>query len=279
MEKTIALLKIILLLLAIAILSCILVLFIKKDYNVFEKFNFGISKATLIYDKIIEEEFNKIDISTESLDIEFVKANDNIVNVKVYDEEDSSVYVGVTDNTLKVVSKNKTKVHFGIATMNKKVVISLPENIYDLVITSTSGDITSEIEFNNVSIKSTSGDIKLDKVKDADLSVTSGDIFVKEVNNLIINSTSGDVDINKINNHIELKTQSGDVKINDLSLTEDSKIKVTSGDIKVLKSSSDIYFNASSKTGDIRINNNNRYGAAELTINTVTGDITVKSGE
>ena len=74
MEKSMTILKIILLSLLIVFLIGIILIFMNKN------FKFG-SNATLIYDKNIEEKFNKIDIYNKSLDIKFIKGNDKYVNV------------------------------------------------------------------------------------------------------------------------------------------------------------------------------------------------------
>lgn len=271
MRKTVNILKIIFLVILIAILTGVLVLFTNKDFD----FNFG-ATASLIYDKNIEKDFNKIDIYSESLDIKLVKSNDNNVNVKVYDNKDNNVSVNVEDNTLKIFSENKIKCFFCFM-KKREVVVSLPDEVYDLIIESKSGDITSNIDFNNVTIKSTSGDIKFNNINESKITATSGNILIDKVNNITIKSTSGDVDINAINKYLNIETKSGDINIKNLSLTENSKISVTSGDVTIFKSSEDIYYNATATSGDVKIKNNNRFANIELTINAKSGDIVVKN--
>lgn len=273
MERVIATLKIVLLLILIAILSSVLVLFINKDLNF--DFNFG-TRAELIYDKNIEEEFDKINIRSDSLDIKFIKSSDNIVNVKVYDRKENEIKVNVEDNTLNIASDNNSICIFCFM-KKREAVISLPDNIYDLIIKTGSGDITSNTEFNSVNIESTSGDIEFNNVKDLRIKVTSGDILVNEVDNLSVESTSGDVEINKINKYLNIETISGDIDIKDLSLAENSRIRVTSGDVTIFKSSENIYYNAKTTSGNVRINNNDRFANIELTINTISGDVMVKN--
>ena len=252
MEKTITVLRIILLLILIAILSCVLALFINKD------FSFGFtSKAELVYDKNIEENIDNINIYSDSLNYKIIKSERNIANVKVYDDEENKVTVKVEDNSLKITSDNR-KVCFFCSFKKREVIISLPEKEYDLYMETKSGDIKSSLDLNNVTIKSTSGDIKLDNTNDVNIKVTSGDINISRVDNLIIDSTSGDINIS------------------DLTLEEDSKIKVTSGDININQSSNNIYFNAKTTSGSVRINNNDRFANIELMINTISGDIRFK---
>lgn len=270
MEKTITVLRIILLLILIAILSCVLALFVNKDLS----FGFT-SKAELVYDKNIEENIDNINIYSDSLNYKIIKSERNIANVKVYDDEENKVTVKVEDNSLKITSDNR-KVCFFCSFKKREVIISLPEKEYDLYMETKSGDIKSSLDLNNVTIKSTSGDIKLDNTNDVNIKVTSGDINISRVDNLIIDSTSGDININKINKYVDINTTSGDINISDLTLEEDSKIKVTSGDININQSSNNIYFNAKTTSGSVRINNNDRFANIELMINTISGDIRVK---
>lgn len=271
MEKTLTAVKITLFGLLIAVLVVVLVISINKD------FDFGFkSNSKLVYDENIEEEFNKIDFYSESMDIEFVKSKDEKVNVKVYDSKENTTTANVENDTLKIVSDKKEKCFFCIVE-NRKTVIALPENIYDLAIESKSGDILSNINFNKVSIDSKSGDIKLNNIKEGNLKVASGDIDLEEVDDIEIVSSSGDVNINKINKHLDIDTKSGDIFIKDLTLTNNSNIKVASGDVTIYNASEDIYFNTKVASGDVSIDNNNRYAKNELTINTKSGDIIVKN--
>lgn len=272
MEKTLTILRICLLSILIIILSWILYLFINKDFNINLK-----TQASLIYDNNIKEEFDKIDIYTESMDFKFVKSNDDTTNIKIYDSKDNIVNVKVENNILKIES-NKNNRCFLCTVDDRETIITLPEKEYELVVNTKSGDIKSaDINFNKADIITKSGDVGINKIKEANINVTSGDIIITEVDNLTIESTSGDVKINKINNQLDIKTTSGDISINDLSLTKDSKIKVTSGDIKIYSKSSDIYYNAKATSGDILITNNNRHANTELTISTTSGDITVNN--
>lgn len=273
MEKTLTALKITLLVLLIAVLVGVLVISINKDFSFASKFE---SKSKLVYDENIEEEFSKIDFYSESMDIEFVKSKDDKVNVKVYDSKENTTTVNVENDTLKIDSDKKEKCFFCIVG-NRKTVIALPEKIYDLAIESKSGDILSNINFNKVSIDSKSGDIKLNSIKEGNLKVLSGDIDIEEVDDIEIVSASGDVEINKINKHLDIDTKSGDIFIKDLTLTNNSNIKVASGDVTIYNASEDIYFNTKAVSGDVSINNNNRRANNELTIDTKSGDITVRN--
>ena len=238
------------------------------------KINFNFFKTELVYNENIKEEFNKINISTDSIDIKLVKSKDDIANVKVYDRKDDYVSVRVEDGTLIIENRNDIK-NWLFSFGKKEILISLPEKEYDIVSKSTSGDFVSSINLNNADISATSGDIILQNVNNLKIKLTSGDIETKEVNNMTSISTSGDVEISKINNSINVETTSGDIDIDSISITKNSNIRATSGDITINKSSSNIYYDANVTSGNIKIDDNNRHADYELKINTKSGDIRV----
>ena len=83
----------------------------------------------------------------------------------------------------------------------RQAIISLPENTYDLVLETTSGDIYSEININKADLNTRSGDIELNNIKNANIKVTSGDIKINEVDDLNIKTTIGHL----IGNNMEIK--------------------------------------------------------------------------
>ena len=268
-NKIIKILLIILLTILVVGLIAVFVLLLNN------KIDLNISQSKLIYDEIITESFNNIQVSTKSLDIKLIKSNNLKANVKVYDRKDNELSVKVEDNTLKIENERHTSWCF-LCFDESKVVISLPEKEYDLVVNATSGDIESQVDLNNATIVTTSGDIDFTKVNELVLTVTSGDIEINEVNSITVTSTSGDVEIGKINNSLNIETTSGDIDIDNLTIMKDSNIKVKSGDVTINKTADNIYYNATATSGDVKITNNNRHADYELKIDTKSGDIKVK---
>ena len=268
-NKIIKILLIILLTILVVGLIAVFVLLLNN------KIDLNISQSKLIYDEIITESFNNIQVSTKSLDIKLIKSNNLKANVKVYDRKDNELSVKVEDNTLKIENERHTSWCF-LCFGESKVVISLPEKEYDLVVNATSGDIESQVDLNNATIVTTSGDIDFTKVNELVLTVTSGDIEINEVNSITVTSTSGDVEIGKINNSLNIETTSGDIDIDNLTIMKDSNIKVKSGDVTINKRSDNIYCNATAISGDVKITNNNRHADYELKIDTKSGDINVR---
>ena len=275
MNNTINILKIIILSLVVAILMGVLVIFV-KDGRKF-KFDFKTKPAKLVYDEVINDEFNKIDIDATSIDIKFKKSTDEKTNVKVYDIDDKDLSVNVNNNTLTIENKKKYNCFIFCVSKKREIVVTLPEKEYDLAINSKSSDIISDINFNNVDIKVTSGDIEIKDANSAKLDVTSGDVKVEKVNSIDLESRSGDITLNTINEYLKIKTTSGDIKIKNLNIIKDSEIKVTSGDVEIDNVLSSVYFDTKVTSGDVKVGNNDRHANCELKIKTTSGDIRVNN--
>ena len=275
MNNTINILKITILSLIVVILMGVLVIFIKDGKSF--KFNFKQEKSKLIYDNVITEEFNKIDIDASSIDIKLEKSTDDKVNVKVYDTDNDNLTVNVDNGTLKIVNKKDRSCFIFCFIRKREIIISLPEKEYDLVVNSKSSDIDSFVNLNDVNLKVTSGDINLMNVGNAKINVTSGDVKIDNIISVDLETRSGDITLNTVSSYLKIKTTSGDVKINNLNIIKDSEIKVTSGDVKIDNVLSSVYFNTKVTSGDVKINNNDRHADCELNIKTTSGDIKVNN--
>ena len=61
-----------------------------------------------------------------------------------------------------------------------------------------------------------------------------------------------------------------------MTITNDSKIEVISGDVVINKSSDNFYCDAKATSGDVKIKDNNRRAEYELKIRAKSGDIIVR---
>lgn len=241
----------------LSIVCIALVLFMVTLIN--NGFKFENIKPKLIFEETYEiTDINKIDVFVKSSDINIFESEDDKIKVEIHGSNKDRVIVDNKDGSLSIDVKRKKKVCIGICYGNKINIYVPKEYEGAFNIESTSGDISSKLQsYNDYKIKVTSGDIKLNNVK-----------------NLSGKSTSGDVEINNISESINFVSTSGDYDINYFEVNKDSSIKVTSGDVEIdtLKNA---YVNASVKSGDIDIKKNDRYAEYELKIKTTSGDIEV----
>lgn len=270
------------------ILACVLVviiislttfLILALKYPNMKIFKFGYNgKSELIK----TEEFNlyeieKITAESKSSDIRVMPANDNdVITVKIYGDKDANPTVKVDNKELQI-DYDYSIICFGFCSMNNSIIeIYIPTNYdKDLNLSSISGDIkVTNISSENCSIKTTSGDILTEKLKNANVSTVSGDVKIGSVNNIDVKTTSGDIEINRVDNNIEAESVSGEIDINNLTINNNSTIKTTSGDVDI-DYCNDVYIDATTKSGDINIDKNNRYSSITLKITTISGDVDV----
>lgn len=246
--------KITFLSLIILALITFMILFMNGD------FKFKSYKSTLIYDEIYEiNNINKVSVNVKSSDINFYKSDTDKAIIKVYGRKKDKVTVSEKDSAL-YIEKEKTERCVGFCFGEVKIDIYLP-NSYEgkIDVKATSGDITSRLNtFNDYTFK-----------------VTSGDVEIEKASSIVGKTTSGDLELGNVTSYIDFVATSGDVEIDNLTITKNSSIEVTSGDIEI-DNIGDMYISTSVKSGDVKINNNNRHAEYELSIKTTSGDINVK---
>lgn len=218
------------------------------------------SDAKIIYnEKYDMSSINDLKISAMSSDITFVESNDNYIGVKVYGNKKENLDVNQNNNSLSI-NYERHNICIGFCFDNTSITISIPKSYNG-----------------NIKINNKSGDIELIDLENATMNLesVSGSISVGKVLNLSTNTVSGDIDINGVGNNIKASTTSGDIKIRDLKILNNSSLYSVSGDIEVAKTN-DIYVETNTVSGDVNIRNNNRLAKTELKIETVSGDIDVE---
>ncbi len=284
--------KIIILSFLVLVLIAIMTVLIEyKDKYYFNIFDY---KTELIYEKDFNNsDINSFDISSDLSDVVIKKSNEEAIAVKVYGDKEDEVTTNVKDNNLYIVNDNSTTICLFFCMMNSRIEIMVPNSEYNnLKVKIASGDIDVEdIIFNNITASSKSGDIKLNKATKVDIDLVSGDINFKEIDNGKITTVSGDItgnnvneitakvvsgdiEISNISKSCQISTTSGSILISNLNISSNSTLKTISGDIRVSKAN-DIYFDASTVSGDIYIEKNNRFSEIEVKISTTSGDVII----
>ena len=253
-------------------------------------------KTELVYENVFTEEISNLDIITTNNDVKIEEKDIENIEVKIYDRKDAKPTASVKDNTLYIENKDEVRIGFSFGINgNSRIEITVPKGTtYNLKIEGTSSDVDSLINLENVNIETKSGDINIKDSINTTINTTSGDVIVGNTDKLEITTTSGDIKtgsvkksiyakatsgdflLGDINGKLTLNTTSGDIKINKVNLTNNSTIKVTSGDV-VIGETNDIYVDAHVVSGDVKVNTNNRKSDYELKINTTSGDIIVNN--
>lgn len=146
-------------------------------------------------------------------------------------------------------------------------------NITEANLKTTSGNLIAENIIKG-NLQTTSGKIEVESLKEGETKSTSGKIEIGETNNIIAQNTSGGIVINKVNGSCDLASKSGSIKIEELIISDNSSIKTTSGNVKVI-SGENMYIETSTNSGSVKINGNDRKAEVELKIQTTSGSIKI----
>ena len=233
-------------------------------------------KSELVIDEIYDTDFEKISILSNAMDINIKVSDNNKTRLVIYGEK-KSTKIDTEDDELTIKMKNKPKTNlFCINCQQDKVLLYLPKTFAnEIIFESVAGDINIEsLPYANVEIKASAGDIDIKELSSLNLKASAGDIDIGKVNSLIIEALAGDISIGEIDEYLSFSGKSGAVNISKLYITNDSKIDMDYGEIKI-KETSDVFVDASVKAGEIKINNNDRFAKTELKIRLKAGEIKV----
>lgn len=234
-------------------------------YAITGNFKFKSLKNITIKDakiKTIDKEYsdiiNNIDIISDAGKINVVHSNNENIRVVVYSEKQKATSE-VNENTLKIKVKNDDCNFFCFNSKTSKIILYVPEDYSgNFKIENDYGDITiGEFENSNVTVNDDYGDIK-----------------IKSVNTLTAKTDYGDIKVNYISKTFDLKTDCGDINIEEANIIEKSYINNDYGDIKIEKINN-VYIDAKTDLGDVKVNNNNRMSNVILKIRNDCGDIKV----
>ena len=220
--------------------------------------------SQVIFDNAYEvSQVEHLEILSTAGDIDFKESTDEKVRVVVYGEEEQELKVDLNGNRLKVdysQYKNK-KIFWGFHFYINDIVIYLPKDYgHEINIQAKYGDIAiSNLESATIQIEEDCGDVSLGKVK-----------------NVFVSNHYGDIQIDEVKNQLSIQSDCGDVEINTVAILENSSVKNNLGDIKIGQTN-EIYIEARTSLGDIKVNRNNRHSEVMLKIENECGDIKVEN--
>ena len=208
------------------------------------------------------ELINNIEIlvSAGKLKIE-ENTDDQKVKVLVYGEQNRQIDVSVDNGKLKIDNTKSKRVVFSFNNHIDEITVYLPRNYNK-----------------EINVKSDYGNVDMIDLENATINIeeSCGDINLGKVKNLQIDSDYGSIDVDTVLNKLDIEIDCGDLKIKNIELKENSKIKNDLGDVKI-GNTNDIYIDANVDLGEYKINKNNRYAESTLKIDVNCGDIKVEN--
>ena len=195
--------------------------------------------STAVYEKktkVINTEFDEIDIQDMSDSVELKPSDDGKCKIIYYDSNKIIHNIDISEGILKIKAeyRNWTSYIFNI-NIGRDMIIYLPEKEYEkLYISTVGGNINMEkFAFEDTELHTVSGNISAYGSGEVKISTTSGavDITGKTDNGAEISSVSGDIRLNKfISESLTIGTASGDVYL-DMSDADKINISTVSGDV------------------------------------------------
>ena len=236
----------------------------------------------------VKEEFSRISINTDTADIKILPSSDNSCRVVCLEKEKEQHLVSVADGEL-IINLNNTRAwydYISIVNVSPVITVYLPAGEYGkLCIKESTGDveISKDLAFENIEIKTTTGDVDCGAATRGELSITAGtgDIFIQNI-------SAEKINISVISGRVEAFDVSctGDLRINvNTGKTKLTRLKVgslhsngTTGDIALTSVIVAGKIDICRDTGDVKFEHSD---ASDIYVRTDTGDVggTLLSGK
>ena len=236
-------------------------LFYKNDFSFKKTFGIGVSEK-LIEEKEIET-FKELNIEFNSSDVDIKPSEDEKIKIALYSDREGNheITLNEEDGTVKVVL-NEKKLGFWKRLFNHKVsriLVYLPKDYEGIInIDGNVGDINIDsYQYGILKAKLNVGDIYVDGIKDASVDLDVGSVKVK-------NAYS----------HFDIKVNTGNVHMKEVTVLVDSKIDVDVGNVKV-EETNDIKVETKVDAGKANVNVNNTEAEIKLNIKVNVGNINV----
>lgn len=278
----------------LSIVVLLLIGFMIYALNGRHPFNFKRVSENKIHDETYTYQFKKIDITSDAADVEVKLSDSNEFRLVIYGKEDL-LKVATSSRELKVNIKSEKCFGFCFNTTMFKTILYVPKNyggeikienkygdvkIEDLknaniILDVSYGDIDMQ-DVRKADIDNSYGDIKIGNVEDATVKAACGDIDIRTIQTGKIKNNLGDIKIGRVEKSIEIDEDCGNVEIDSLNIENDSHISNSLGDVR-LGTTNEIYIDAKTSLGDVKIANNYRQSMVTLKIENSAGDIIVKN--
>ena len=222
--------------------------------------------STVKYEKNtyeVDKQFNNITINTDTDDIVFVRSEDNKCKVECNEPENAKHYVEVKDGELSIgfmFNERNWYEYIGISFGTSKITVYLPEGEYNnLTIKESTGDILipKDFEFSNIDIFCSTGNVENYasakgniKIKASTGSITLSDISCD--GDIIVNVTTGKTNLNNIKcKNLFSDGDTGNLYLNNVVAKDKFDFERSTGDVRFVScDANDI--NVETDTGSVK---------------------------
>lgn len=250
-----------LILISVIIFCLVMFLVIYLNKGMDGMINIGKVSENIVLEKNFELlEIENIEVIQDYGDVTFKENEDNSIKVEIYGRNEKDAKAELNNNKLKIENTNRRNfalINFGVR--KSEIIVYIPKDY--------AGDINIKVDCGNATLEDT---------ENANLKVecNAGNVKIKKAKNANIKCNLGDVKAEEILNKCNIEADAGNVKIEKLTLSEDSKIKVDLGDVTI-DEINEVYIEADTDLGKTNINQNHRNSETTLKINVDCGNISV----
>lgn len=255
---------IILLSIIIFFLVIFLVTYLRGGINFRNGFiNFGSKSTNVIFDEQFGlENVKNIEIKQDAGDIIFKETTGEYIKVVLYGENEGDAQVHLNNENLNIEYTHKRSFAlFNFGGIKNDIIIYIPSNYA-----------------NAIKINNNYGKCEMPDLKNATVNIDCdcGDVKIGTVGNATIKCDYGNIEAKEIFNKCDIKADCGNIKIDTISIKENSTIKADLGNVDINKTN-DIYIDADVDLGNANISKNNRNAEITLKINCDCGNITINN--
>ncbi len=248
----------------------------------------------------ITEDFNNIDIDIIEADLELLPSPDGTCYYKAETYDNMFCTAKVENGTLKIGQDDNRKwyQHIGIYWEKTSLALYLPKDAYEqLTFNGSTSDlrVTSGFQFQNVTVVNSTGDIRLvgltaktisattrtgnvdisqTKCDNISVSTSTGDCQLETLNvaeKLLATSSTGEKFLNKVDcGNLNITATTGDTSLSNVKVSADAQMESSTGDWELYNVMVSGDAKLESSAGDWEFD---RFDAANITINTDTGDV------
>lgn len=262
-NKALIIATIILLTIVIFFLIMFLVVTLKSGTN-FNGMIFGMKSKTTnkVYDNEFKlEDVKNINIKQDAGDITIRETSNDDIKVELYGNEENDVQVDINEGHLKIdfTHKRIKFIYFG-GTKND-IIIYIPSSY-----------------LGTIKIENDLGNCEIEDLENAtiDIECDAGNVELGKIKNATVKCDLGEIDIQEVLNKCDVKSDCGNIEINQISIKENSTISSNLGNINI-NNTNDIYIDPDVDLGKVKINNSNRNSDITLKISSDCGNITINN--
>lgn len=223
-------------------------------------FGIGSKSTNVIYDNQFKlEDIKNIEIREDAGDIIIKEASDDYIKVVLYGDDSNDAKVDLNNGKLDIDNTHKRTRIFG--GRKNEIIIYMPSSYS-----------------NEIKVKNDYGNCEITDLENAtvDIECDAGNVEIGKIKNATIKCDYGNIEAEEILNKCEIKANCGNIKIDRISIQDNSSIKADLGNVDI-NNTNDIYIEADVDLGKTNINNNNRNSNITLKIDCDCGNITINN--